>query len=70
MKKYIIGLILVFSGQILFAQQTESVYLFSYFKNNGKDGLHLAYSYDGYKWMALKNDKSFLQPVLDRKSVV
>ena len=35
------------------AQQQE-VYMFSYFKNNGKDGLHLAYSNDGYKWTALK----------------
>ena len=25
-------------------------YLFSYFKGNGEDGLHLAYSNDGLKW--------------------
>jgi hypothetical protein len=35
--------------------------MFSYFKNNGKDGLHLAYSNDGYRWAALKNDESFLK---------
>ncbi|MCC9137144.1 glycoside hydrolase family 43 protein [Pontibacter silvestris] len=39
----------------------EEVYLFSYFKGNG-DGLHLAYSMDGYNWMALKNDSIFLRP--------
>lgn len=37
-------------------------YLFSYFKDNGQDGLHLAYSHDGLKWTALKNDRSFLKP--------
>lgn len=37
-------------------------YLFSYFINNGEDGFHLAYSHDGYKWTALKNNKSFLNP--------
>lgn len=37
-------------------------YIFTYFKGNGEDGLHLAYSEDGYKWNALKNDTSFLTP--------
>jgi hypothetical protein len=44
------------------SQNNREVYLFSYFKGNGEDGLHLAYSYDGYKWIALKNDRSFLKP--------
>jgi beta-xylosidase len=39
----------------------DDVYLFSYFKGNG-DGLHLAYSLDGYNWKALKNDSIFLKP--------
>jgi len=49
-----------------FAQNTneKSVYMFSYFKSNGQDGLHLAYSYDGYKWQALNNDSSFLKPLV------
>ena len=38
--------------------------LFSYFMGNGEDGLHLAYSYDGLNWKALKNNKSFLAPML------
>ena len=50
--------------------QQDNVYLFSYFKNNGKDGLHLAYSYDGFKWTALNNDKSFLKPVLSKDSLM
>jgi hypothetical protein len=40
------------------------VYLFSYFKGNGEDGLHLAYSRDGLAWTTLNNDKSFLKPVV------
>jgi hypothetical protein len=46
------------------AQQKQSNYIFSYFKGNGADGLHLAYSHDGYNWKALKNDSSFLKPVV------
>jgi hypothetical protein len=52
------------------SQQTDSVFMFSYFKNNGKDGLHLAYSNDGLKWAALKNDQSFLKPVLSKDSLM
>lgn len=40
----------------------NDVYLFSYFKGNGQDGLHIAYSYDGLKFTSLKNDSSFLTP--------
>ncbi len=36
--------------------------MFSFFKGNGTDGLHLAYSQDGYNWTALRNDSSFLKP--------
>ena len=42
--------------------QKKDVLFFSYFKGNGEDGLHLAYSEDGYNWNTLKNDESFLEP--------
>lgn len=60
LKRSILYLIVLF----LFgcSSNEKDVYVFSYFKNNGADGLHLAYSYDGLKWTALNNDKSFLQP--------
>src|SRR5678809_525956 len=51
-------------------QQADSAFLFSYFNNNGKDGLHLAYSNDGYIWTALNNDKSLLLPVLSKDSLM
>jgi len=44
------------------AQDKNSIYMFSYFINNGEDGLHLAYSTNGFKWHALKNNSSFLTP--------
>ena len=40
----------------------KEVYLFTYFKGNGEDGLHLAYSKDGYKWSSLNDDEPFLAP--------
>ena len=44
------------------AQQNDEAYLFSYFMGNGEDGIHLAYSYDGLKWEALNDNKSYLTP--------
>lgn len=40
----------------------EEVYLFSYFKNNGEDGLHLAWSSDGLNFTPLNGDKAILAP--------
>lgn len=47
------------------AAQKDSVYLFCYFNGNG-DGLHYAYSEDGYKWKALFNDNVVLKPAISR----
>ncbi len=57
-------LITTFFIKVAFSQQSDSVYMFCYFNNNGKDGLHLAYSHDGYKWTALKGDSSVLKPTV------
>tara|TARA_R110000796_G_scaffold37722_4_gene95177 strand:- start:45856 stop:47664 length:1809 start_codon:yes stop_codon:yes gene_type:complete len=48
----------------------KSIYMFSYFKDNGEDGLHLAYSEDGYSWNALKNDTSFLIPKVGKDKLM
>ena len=45
-----------------FGQEKDEIYMFSYFINNGEDGLHLAFSTDGMKWQSLKNNESFLTP--------
>jgi len=43
---------------------TNTVLLFSFFRGNGEDGLHLAWSCDGLRWTELKSPtgKSFLEP--------
>ncbi|MBE0536674.1 MAG: glycoside hydrolase family 43 protein [Phycisphaerae bacterium] len=46
------------------AESTAEAFLFSYFKGNGEDGLHLAWSADGLKWTPLKDDTSFLKPMV------
>jgi beta-galactosidase len=55
-------LLLVFS--VLVCKAGKNHYLFSYFKDNGQDGLHLAYSSDGLSWKELNGGKSFLQPTV------
>jgi hypothetical protein len=47
--------------------QDKRIYLFSSFRGNGEDGLHLAYSHDGRAWTALKGDKTFLKPTVGDK---
>lgn len=60
--KKVLPVVLLFISTLVFSQ-TGKVYLFCYFKGNGEDGLHLAYSRDGLTFSALNNDKSFLAPV-------
>ena len=55
------------SAQVKTPSSEDPVYLFSYFKGNGKDGLHLAYSEDGMQWTSLKNDTSWLKPQVGDK---
>ena len=51
-------------------KEEQDIYMFSYFRDNGQDGLHLAYSTDGYKWMTLNNDQSFLHPQLSNDKLM
>ena len=70
MKKYFIMIWLVVLFQEPKAQENKDVFLFSYFMGNGEDGLHLAYSYDGLKWEALKNNQSFLTPTAGKDKLM
>jgi len=45
--------------------QSDSVYLFCYFKGNG-DGLHYATSENGLKWTPLFNDSTVLKPTVSK----
>ena len=70
MKKYLPAIIAVLLLQTVIAQSSGTVYLFSYFKDNGQDGLHLAYSMDGYTWQALNNDSSLLKPAVAKDKLM
>jgi beta-xylosidase len=67
MKNIKILLILLLSSGI--SAQNE-VYLFSYFTQNGQDGLHLAYSFDGLKWDSLNNGKPYLTPSVGKDKLM
>ena len=54
-------LILCLACLMAVAAAGRDVYLFSYFRGE-KDGLHLAYSYDGLTWKALNGNQSLLKP--------
>lgn len=59
---FAIRAILLFVPFLASSQPASNILLFSYFKGNGEDGLHLAYSRDGLSFTALNNDVSFLKP--------
>jgi hypothetical protein len=42
------------------AAEADTALVFTSFRKNGEDGLHLLHSRDGYTWTALKNDRPFL----------
>ena len=48
----------------------RTCYLFCYFIDNGQDGLHLAWSRDGYKWEALDDGKSYLKPAIGKEKIM
>ncbi len=50
-------------------ESNSSVLMFSYFKEYG-DGLHLAWSEDGFEWRALNNDHVFLKPEAGKEKLM
>ena len=68
-------LILVLSLAIFYrpyAQQLKknTILMFASFRDNGQDGLHLAYSRDGLTWNALHGDSSFLTPTVSQDKLM
>ncbi|MET2985591.1 glycoside hydrolase family 43 protein [Aureibaculum conchae] len=62
--------LLIFLCLFLSCSNQKKALLFSYFKGNGEDGLHLAYSEDGLKWEALNNDKPLLKPQIGQDKLM
>ncbi|MBK0369286.1 glycoside hydrolase family 43 protein [Flavobacterium agrisoli] len=71
-KKTLLTLAFCLTVASFFAQKkpADSLYVFTFFKGNGEDGLHLAYSEDGFKWKALKDNKSFLTPEVGKDKLM
>ena len=67
MIRFLTLLFLLFS---VVAMAQKEVYLFSYFVDNGQDGLHLASSTDGLKWSALNDGKSYLAPAIGKDKLM
>lgn len=67
MKNFLFAVFCLFS---LVASAQKEVYLFSYFVDNGQDGLHLAYSTDGLKWTALNEGKPYLTPTVGKDKLM
>lgn len=53
---------LLISGCESEEETDATAYLFTYFTDNGQDGLHLAWSPDGYHWTPLNEGESYLAP--------
>ncbi len=70
MRGLFLSLTILFASLGGIAQTGDSVYLFSYFINNGEDGLHLAWSEDGLSWKALNNNQSFLKPEVGKDKLM
>ena len=72
MKLICLGITILFLLEHAHAQQPlkNSVLIFASFRDNGQDGLHLAYSKDGYKWTALNDDSSFLTPTVSKDKLM
>lgn len=63
-------LLLIFIFLAFQSQGQEQFYLFSYFTDNGQDGLHLAYSKDGLNWEALNNGKPIVAPTVGQDKLM
>ena len=72
MKNWISILLISFLLFCFYEDQTaeDQKFVFSDFKGNGEDGLHLAYSDDGLSWKALNDDQPYLIPQLSEDKLM
>jgi len=61
---------IVLAGALVGSAAGDTAYLFTYFTRNGEDGLHLAWSADGYKWAALNGGKSYLTSTIGKEKLM
>lgn len=69
----VVAVLIAFLGLVTASAWTSSVagkasdyFLFTSFRGNGEDGLHLALGTDGLHWSALNGDRSYLKPAVGK----
>ena len=62
--------LLLTAGLLTGCASAPPAYLFTYFIDNGQDGLHLAASKDGYHWDKLGGGKSYLAPTVGKSKLM
>jgi hypothetical protein len=62
--------VLIFCLFSIVSMAQKNVYLFSYFVDNGQDGLQFAYSTDGLKWTTLNEGKSYQAPTVGKDKLM
>lgn len=62
-------LLLLLAAMLLLPLNAQKAFLFSFFCEEA-DGLHLAYSYDGLTWKAVKQNKSLLTPMVGKDKLM
>lgn len=67
MKKLFVSIFFVF---LLNSVSYADCFVFTYFLDNGQDGLHLAWSEDGLNWTPVKGGKSLLKPTLSKDQLM
>jgi beta-xylosidase len=66
MKLLLLTMALVFVCSFGVSQDNRPWFVFTSFRGNGEDGLHLAVSRDGYDWKTTKQDGSYLKPAVGK----
>jgi hypothetical protein len=69
-RQWILGCLVLCLCLPSFSAEQDGGFLFTSFRDNGQDGLYLAYSYDGLHWTALKDDTPFLAPKVGRDKLM
>lgn len=62
--------LLVLGAALVGAGSARAEYLFTYFTRNGEDGLHLAWSADGYTWEKTNDGRSYLTPKVGKSKLM
>lgn len=66
----LVALLLTCTWGLHAADIPDTCHLFTSFRGNGEDGLHLAWSADGLVWTALNGDRSFLKPQVGKERLM